>query len=441
MLSFNLKKPDEARAFDQFLKNRRLDFSQFEEKVEPILRAVRQEGDKALVQFTRRFDGVKLKPSEIEISPLELKKGFSSVSPAFIRAVELAKKNIAEFYSQTKRFSWELSLMPGSQVGETIRPLDSVGVYVPGGTAPLVSTILMTVVPAKVAGVRRIVAVTPPGKSGKLPNEMLAAFYITEVDRVFRIGGAQAIAALAYGTETVPRVDKIVGPGNPFVTAAKKLVFGDVGIDTLAGPSEVLIVADRTAVPAYLAADMLSQLEHDVESKAVLVSAEAAVLEKTQKELEKQAKKLKRQRQLGESIKRGAVFLEVESLSAAIEVANRFSPEHCELAVDQPEKWAKEIRHAGALFLGNYSPVATGDFVAGPSHVLPTGGAARFSSGLSLDDFVKKNSVISFSHEALWGCREALEEFTRVEGLDAHAASVQVRFQTEGIKKHEKKSR
>lgn len=436
MISFDLKKPADAKAFDRLIQNRSQDLSGVADKVSKIIGAVRKDRDKALLNFTAQFDGVNLKPEQIEVSRLEMKQGFASVSPALIRALEFAKKNITEFYSQTRRFSWELSLLPGAKVGEMIRPLDSVGVYVPGGTAPLVSTILMTVIPAKVAGVRQIAAVTPPQKNGKISNEMLAAFYVTEVEKVYRVGGAQAIAALAYGTETVPRVDKIVGPGNLFVTAAKKQVYGDVGIDTVAGPSEVLIVADTSATPEFLAADLLSQLEHDAESKAVLVSPDDKILKKTQQELEKQAKKLKRQKQLASSVKKGAIFVAVASLEEAVHVANRFAPEHCELAVAEPERWAKEIRNAGAIFLGQYSPVAVGDFVAGPSHVLPTAGAARFASGLSLDDFVKKSSVISYSREALWESKEALEQFTRVEGLDAHAASVAVRFKTQkGAKK------
>jgi len=428
MQTFNLKRTSDQKKWDQFLAKRGSDFSKVGARIDEVIQAVRRRGDSAILAYTERFDKVKLKKNDLLVPKSELKRAYNRISPSLKQALNLAKGNIVRFYSQTKRSSWSQTNCFGAKVGEIRRPLDKVGVYVPGGSAPLVSTILMTVLPAKVAGVKKIIAVTPPNKKGEIQSEMLAAFYAAGVDAVYRVGGAQAIAALAYGTQSIPKVDKIVGPGNIYVTAAKKRVYGDVGIDTLAGPSEVLIVADKSANPEFVAADMLSQLEHDPKSEAILVSRESKIISETKSALQIQMKQLNRQKQLIASSGKGAVFVLVSSLKEAVQAANLYAPEHCEVVVKQAGSLAKEIKTAGALFLGNYTPVATGDFVAGPSHVLPTGGAGRFSSGLSLDDFMKKTSLISFSRNALAKSRKAIQTFTDVEGLDAHKASVDIRF-------------
>ncbi len=429
MLFFDTSNPANKEKFSRFIQNRGADFSAIEKSVREILSSVREKGDAALLACTEKFDHVLLRQDQIEVPKEEIQKALKKISSKLKEAFKNAQKNIVSFYTQTRRFTWEIDSGSGARVGELWQPLKSVGIYIPGGTAPLVSTILMTAVPAKVAGVETVIAVTPPNKNGEILPEMLAAFALAGVDRVFRIGGAQAIAALAYGTQTIPRVDKIVGPGNQYVTAAKKLVFGDVGIDTLAGPSEVLIVADATANPEFLAADMLSQLEHDIKSQAVLVSLDDKILTQTENALKKQLASLARQKQLQESCAKGALFVKVATLTEAVEVANQYGPEHCEVVVANAEALVPEIRSAGAIFVGSYSPVATGDFVAGPSHVLPTGGAGRFAAGLTLDDFMKRTSVIEYSKKALAKAQDLIRTFTEIEGLDAHQKSVDIRFQ------------
>ncbi len=429
MKTFDWTDLKSQKEFILFVNQRGTDFSNIEKSVQEILASIRQKGDTALLGFTKKFDQATLNQDQLEVTQEELKEALEGASEELKAAIELAKKNVSQYYNQSKKFSWEIDAGDGAKVGELWHPLKRVGVYIPSGTAPLISTILMTVVPAKVAGVEEVIALTPPNKDGDILPEMLAAFALTGVDRVFRAGGAQAIGALAYGTETIPRVDKIVGPGNQYVTAAKKIVFGDVGIDTLAGPSEVLIVADQTASAEFLASDLLSQLEHDIQSQAILVSPDADLLEETQKALKKQMKSLDRQDQIQESCANGAIFVKVSTLTEAVEVANLYGPEHCEVAVEKPEEIYRQIQTAGALFIGNYSPVATGDFVAGPSHVLPTGGAGRFSAGLSLDDFMKRTSVIHYSQEALKKVRGVIQTFTQIEGLDAHQKSVDIRFE------------
>lgn len=425
---FDISKPDSKEKFFAFSRQRSMDYSNIFPVVEEIIRTVRENGDKALIDYTRKFDHISLDPDRLKVDKKELKAAFEQAPPDLLDVLKNAKKNIVHYYSQVKRFAWDIETSQGASSGELWHPIKTIGVYVPGGTAPLISTILMTVVPAKVAGVKNIVAMTPPNKEGEISKEMLIAFDLVGVDQVFRIGGAQAIAALAYGTETIPSVDKIVGPGNQFVTAAKKLVFGDVGIDTLAGPSEVLILADGSANPDFIASDMLSQLEHDPKSQAVTVSPDQDLLDKVQSALEEQLKKLNRQVQLQESCKNGAIFVKVANLNEGVEVANFYAPEHCEVMGSEAETQFMNIATAGAIFVGENTPVATGDFIAGPSHVLPTGGAGRFSAGLSLDSFLKRTSVVKYSKEALQGVRKDILKFTEIEGLDAHKASVDIRF-------------
>lgn len=428
MRSYDLNNSESKKEFFLFLNQRGADFSAIEKSVSDILLSVRQKGDAAVLGFTEKFDKVSLNQDQMMVSKESCKKAREEVSKELLQAIETAQKNISNYYNQTKRFNWDIDLGDDSRVGEMWHPLERVGVYIPGGTAPLISTILMTVVPAKVAGVKEIIAVTPPNHENDILPELLAAFDCVGVDQLFRVGGAQAIAALAYGTESIPKVDKIVGPGNQYVTAAKKAVFGTVGIDTLAGPSEVLIVADASANPQFLASDLLSQLEHDVNSQAILVSPDSDLLKATQKALESQVKGLDRQAQLEESCANGALFVKVSTLTEAVEVANLYGPEHCEVVVESPESIYPQIQTAGAIFLGGYSPVATGDFVAGPSHVLPTGGAGRFSAGLSLDDFMKRTSLIEYSKQGLEKVRKEIQLFTQIEGLDAHQKSVDIRF-------------
>ena len=384
-----------------------------EQKVKNIVREVWLKGDSALLAFTKKFDKVLLKSEDLKISKKIIKKAYGKVDKDFLTSIRIARKNVTEFYTKNKKKSWRQK-RKGVILGEIWRPMESVGVYIPGGRYPYPSTILMTVIPAKIAGVRRIVIVTPPGN---LTPEVLVTADMVGIDEIYQVGGAQAIAALAYGTQTISKVDKIVGPGNIYVTCAKKVVFGDVGIDLIAGPSEVTILADARANADYVACDLLAQVEHGMEATAFLVTNSRKLLREVKKKLASSVKEM-----------RDIQLIQVKSINQAVEVINKIAPEHLEILIENPAEILPKIKNAGAIFLGEFSPVAIGDYIAGPSHVLPTGGAARFSSGLGVEDFFKKSSIISYDKGALRKYAGAIEKLAKVEGLKAHAETIKVRF-------------
>ena len=394
-----------------------------------ILADVRENGDKALLAYTEKFDKVAL--SSLEVSPAEIAEAVAAVEPEFLEILREAADNIRAFHEKQKRNSFILSEAEGVVIGQRVTPVDRAGLYVPGGTAAYPSTVLMDAIPAKIAGCKEVVIVTPPGKDGKVNPAILAAASVAGVDRIFKVGGAQAIAALAYGTESVPKVDKIVGPGNAFVAEAKKQVFGVVSIDMIAGPSEILIVADGKTDPVCAAADLLSQAEHDKMASAVLVTDSAELAKAVSAELEKQIPRLERAEIARASIDDNGKIIVADNLMCAIDIANEIAPEHLELCVDNPFDYFGAIRHAGSVFMGRNCPEALGDYFAGPNHTLPTGGTAKFSSPLSVDDFVKKTQFTYYTRDALAKVADKVAYFAKKEGLTAHAKSAVVR--TEGI--------
>ena len=394
--------------------------------VSEIIYAVRMGGDEAVREYTEKFDGAV--PEKTEIGREEMETALKNSSSDFVYALHKAAENIRDFHERQKQQSWFNTFENGTMVGQRIRGLERVGVYVPGGTAAYPSSVLMNVIPAKIAGVKEIIMVTPPGKDGKPNQNILAAAAVAGVERIFLIGGAQAIAALAYGTESVPRVDKIVGPGNIFVATAKKLLFGVVDIDMVAGPSEILIVADETAEPQFLAADLMSQAEHDVLASAILLTTSQRIAEETIEELEKQMQDLSRKDIIEKSLTDYGAVIVCNNLSQAIDFANELAPEHLELCVKNPVEYIGRVDNAGSVFLGNYSPESVGDYYAGPNHVLPTGGTARFFSPLSVDSFIKKSSFIYYTSSALDSAKDNIITLADAEGLTAHANAVAVRF-------------
>ncbi len=395
--------------------------------VSEILRNVRAHGDAALRMYTEKFDGVQL--TDLEVTKAELEAGAAQVEPEFLRILEEAAENIRAFHERQVRGSFLISKKNGVVMGQKVMPIARVGLYVPGGTAAYPSTVLMDSIPAKIAGCETLVMTTPPGRDGRVNPAILAAAKTAGVDRIFKIGGAQAVAALAYGTESIPAVDKIVGPGNAFVAEAKKQVFGKVAVDMIAGPSEILIVADGTASPAIVAADMLSQAEHDKMASAVLVTDSLSLAEAVAQELERQLALLPRFEIARESIDRNGKIILAETIEEAIDIANEIAPEHLELCVDHPFDYLDAVRNAGSIFMGKHCPEALGDYLAGPNHTLPTGGTARFSSPLSVDDFVKKSQFTYFTKDALAAVAKDVAYFAEKEGLSAHARSALSRFQ------------
>ena len=393
--------------------------------VSGIIAEVRARGDTALLEYCEKFDHVRLEA--LEVSPAELDAAIEAVEPAFIDVLETAAANIRAFHEKQVRTSFIIAEKDGVVMGQKVIPLDRVGLYVPGGTAAYPSTVLMDAIPAKIAGCPEVVMVTPPTRDGAVAPVILAAAHIAGVDKIYKVGGAQAIAALAYGTETIPKVDKIVGPGNAFVAEAKKQVFGKVSIDMIAGPSEILIVADKTADPAAVAADLLSQAEHDRLASAVLVTDSMELAKAVQAALEEQIPTLSRAEIARASIDNNGKIIVAESLSAAIDISNELAPEHLELCVDTPFDYMDAIRHAGSIFLGKNCPEALGDYMAGPNHTLPTSGTAKFASPLSVDDFVKKTQYTYFTREALARIADDVAFFAEQEGLEAHARSVRKR--------------
>ena len=398
-----------------------------EDTVAEILRHVREAGDTALYEYCEMFDGVRL--TSLTVTPAEMEEALTLVEPEFITILQKAAVNIRRFHEKQLRTSFILNEENGVVIGQKIIPVDRAGLYVPGGTAAYPSTVLMDAIPAKIAGCREVVMVTPPGKDGKVNPVILAAAHVAGIDRIFKVGGAQAVAALAYGTESIPKVDKIVGPGNAFVAEAKKQVFGTVSIDMIAGPSEILIVADGKSSPRHLAADLLSQAEHDKMASAVLVTDCAELAAAVQAELEVQIPKLSRAEIARVSIDNNGKIIVAPDLNTAIDIANEIAPEHLELCVDNPFDYLDRIRHAGSIFMGRNCPEALGDYFAGPNHTLPTSGTARFSSPLSVDDFVKKTQYTYYTKEALSRVAKDVAYFAEKEGLTAHAKSAIIRLE------------
>jgi histidinol dehydrogenase len=401
-------------------------------RVAEIVAAVRERGDAALLDFTRRFDRVALTAPELAVGPAEYAAAERVVGETTLRSLRYAAERIERFHRECAPRSWRVKDDNGSRLGQEVRPLDRVAVYVPGGRAAYPSTVLMTVVPARVAGVREIVLVSPPAADRSLNPVVLAAARIAGVTETYRVGGAQAVAALAYGTETIRRVDKIVGPGNIYVALAKARVFGDVGIDMVAGPSEVLVVADDSADATFVAADLLAQAEHDPMARAVLLTPSSALREAVAAELARQLAVLPRREIAGAAMASHGALVLTASLEEAVDLANGLAPEHLELQVADPEGLLARVRHAGAVFLGRHTPEVVGDYVAGPNHVLPTGGTARFSSALSTEDFVTRLSVIEYSREGLAEAGPHVAELSRVEGLEGHGAAAAVRIARAG---------
>lgn len=399
------------------------------EAVERIIQEVRQRGDAALYDCAEKFDGVKL--SALQVTEEELEAAAAAVEPEFLRTLEMARDNIAEFHEKQVRNNFVMTEKEGVVLGQRITPIEKAGIYVPGGTASYPSSVLMNAVPAKIAGVKEIVMVTPPDKDGNVSDVILAAAKIAGVTKIFKMGGAQAIAALAYGTESVPRVDKITGPGNMYVAEAKSQVYGMVDIDMIAGPSEILVLADGTCNPRYVAADMLSQAEHDRMASAVLVTDSRELAEAVQKELEVQLALLPREEIARASVENRGKIILARSMKEAVDAANAIAPEHLEVCVDDPFALLPQIKNAGSIFLGKNTPEAMGDYFAGPNHVLPTSGTARFSSPLSVDDFIKKSSFIYYTKEALSQVKDRVADFAEREGLYGHGRSVTIRFDEE----------
>lgn len=400
-----------------------------EATVAEIIKNVRENGDRALFEYTEKFDKAKL--SSLVVTKEEIDEAFSRVEPEFVEIIKKAAANIRKFHEKQVRNSFIINDSDGVVIGQKVIPVDRAGLYVPGGTAAYPSTVLMDSIPAKIAGVREVVMVTPPSKDGKVNPVILAAAKIAGIDKIIKVGGAQAIAALAYGSESVPKVDKIVGPGNAFVAEAKKQVYGVVSIDMIAGPSEILVVADGKSNPRHVAADLLSQAEHDRMASAVLVTDSYALAQAVSAELEAQIPELSRAEIARESIDKNGKIIVADTLDAAIEIANEIAPEHLELCVDNPFDYLDKIRHAGSIFMGRNCPEALGDYFAGPNHTLPTSGTAKFSSPLSVDDFVKKTQYTYYTKDALRAVADDVAFFAQKEGLGAHAKSATIRFEDE----------
>lgn len=421
---------DGKKEYD-FIKELKLRAENSDKEVVPavseIINNVREKGDKAVYDYTVKFDGKA--PEKTEITKEEIEELIKDCEPKFLEAITKAAANIKDFHARQVQQSWLTTKENGVIMGQRVRGLKRVGIYVPGGTAAYPSSVLMNAIPAKLAGVEEVIMVTPPCKDGKPNPNIMAAAKIAGVDRVFLMGGAQAVAALAYGTETVPKVDKIVGPGNIFVATSKKLLYGVVDIDMIAGPSEILIVADKTANPKFLAADLMSQAEHDRLASSILLTTSDEIAVETEKEVLRQVEKLSRKDIIEYSLSNFGAIIVCSDMTQAVDFANELAPEHLEVCCENPMEYVGKLHNAGSVFLGNYSPEPLGDYFAGPNHVLPTSGTARFFSPLSVDSFVKRSSFIYYTEDALKKDAELIEEFAKKEGLTAHANSITVRFE------------
>ncbi|MUV38620.1 Histidinol dehydrogenase [Lentibacillus sp. JNUCC-1] len=398
---------------------------QLDESVLTIIRQVQADGDQALFALTEQFDGARL--DQLTVSDKEIEAAWTNVSKDFIHALKTASDHIKAFHEAQKEMSWFLEQTHQKWLGQKVTPIEKVGVYVPGGKAAYPSTVLMNAIPAQIAGVKNLVMTTPPDENGSVSPEVLVAADLAGVKTIYKLGGAQAIAALAYGTESVEKVYKIVGPGNAYVARAKKWVYGDVAIDMIAGPSEICIVAEPSAPPAFVAADLLSQAEHDEDAAAICITTSLATAEAIQKEILKQTAQLERQAIIETSLERHGAIIIADNMDEAINIVNDLAPEHLQLMIDDPHKYTEAVEHAGAIFLGNYSPEALGDYFAGPNHTLPTSGTAKFSSPLGVYDFVKKSSIIQYSETALLQAADMITTLARSEQLTAHANAIQIR--------------
>lgn len=424
-----LTKESKSNILENLLKRSPNSYGKFESAVADILANVKSRGDDALFEYTRNFDKADINPSNIVVTQEEIDEAYSLVDDKLLDVIRKALVNIRDYHEKQKQYSWFDSKPDGTILGQKVTALSRVGVYVPGGKAAYPSSVLMNVMPAKVAGVEQIVMCTPPDKEGKVYPTTLVAAKEAGVDVIYKVGGAQAIAAMAYGTASVPKVDKIVGPGNIYVALAKKAVFGYVSIDSVAGPSEIMVIADETANPRFVAADLLSQAEHDEMASAILVTTSEELAKKVSAQIDEFLKELSRSEIISKSLENYGYILVADSIDEAIEVANDIASEHLEIVTKDPFNVMTKIKNAGAIFLGEYSSEPLGDYFAGPNHVLPTNGTAKFFSPLSVDDFIKKSSIISYSREALELIHNDIETFAKAERLTAHANSIHVRFE------------
>lgn len=425
----HLDKDTRQNLLEDLLKRSPNNYGQYEQGVAEILERVKTEKDQALFDYTRKFDQADISAENIRVTEEEIQEAYDLADPTLVEIIRKALHNIKTYHEKQRQYSWFDSKPDGTMLGQKVTPLHRVGVYVPGGKAVYPSSVLMNIVPAKVAGVDEIVMVTPPGRNGKVtPNTLIAACE-AGADAIYKVGGAQAIGALAYGTESIPKVDKIVGPGNIYVALAKKAVYGHVSIDAIAGPSEILVIADDTANPRYVAADLLSQAEHDELASAILVTTSEELAQKVSDEVDEFVKVLSRKEIIQKSLDNYGYILVADTMEEVIEIANDIASEHLEIQTKNPYDVMTKIRNAGAIFIGEYSSEPLGDYFAGPNHVLPTNGTAKFFSPLSVDDFIKKSSIIAYSREALEEIHEDIENFAKAEQLTAHANSIKVRFE------------
>lgn len=431
MRTVTLTKETTRDILENLLKRSPNNYGNYEAAVGEILDRVRREGDSALFAYTREFDKTEITAETLRVTEEEIREAYEKVDPALVDVIRKALVNIRSYHEKQKQNSWFTSSEEGTMLGQKVTPLQRVGVYVPGGKAVYPSSVLMNIVPAKVAGVDQIVMTTPPGKDGKVNPSTLVAAREAGADEIYKVGGAQAVGALAYGTESIPKVDKIVGPGNIFVALAKKAVYGHVSIDSIAGPSEILVLADDSANPRFVAADLLSQAEHDELASAILITTSRELAEKVSHEVEEFVKVLSRKEIIQKSLDNFGYILLAESMDEAVEAANAIASEHLEIVTRNPFEIMMKVRNAGAIFIGEYSSEPLGDYFAGPNHVLPTNGTAKFFSPLSVDDFVKKSSIVYYSREALKKIHRDIEQFATSEQLTAHANSVAVRFENE----------
>ncbi len=426
IINTNDKSDSVKKEIDSLLNRSQLEFGDVNDSVEEIVLDVRENKDKALIKYTEKFDGVKIE--NIQVTAEEIEEAYKSCDKELLDALQEAKDNIWDYHSKQLNNSWIDTSKPGEMLGQIHTPIEKVGLYVPGGTAPYPSTVLMSAVPANVAGVEEIIMVTPPQKDGNVSANILAAAKIAGVDKIFKAGGAQAIAALAFGTETIPKVYKVVGPGNIYVAIAKRMVYGFVDIDMIAGPSEILVIADDRANPEYVAADLLSQAEHDTLASSILITTSEKIAEQVKEELKKQTAVLSRKDIIEESLKNFGAIIVAKDLKEAVRLSNEIAPEHLEVMVENPFELLPEIKNAGAIFLGDYSAEPLGDYFAGPNHTLPTSSTAKFYSPLSTDDYIKKSSLIYYNKENLQKHGDKIMTIANSEGLTAHANSIKVRM-------------
>ena len=429
MRILKLTKETQNNILENLLKRSPNSYGEFESRVNDIIQNVREKRDEAIFEYTLKFDGATIDQDNIRVTEEEIKEAYEQVAPKLLDVIRKALVNIRDYHTKQKQYSWFDSDESGIILGQKVTPLKTVGVYVPGGKAVYPSSVLMNVIPAKVAGVSNIIMTTPCGKDGKVYPSTLVAAKEAGVDAIYKVGGAQAIAALAFGTESIPKVDKIVGPGNIYVALAKKAVFGYVSIDSIAGPSEIMVLADETANPRFVAADLLSQAEHDEMASAILVTTSETLAEQVSMEVDKFVETLSRKEIIRKSLDNYGYILVADTMQDAIDTVNEIASEHLELVTKNPFETMTKIRNAGAIFIGEYSSEPLGDYFAGPNHVLPTNGTAKFFSPLSVDDFIKKSSIISYSREALEPVYKDIVQFAECEKLTAHANSIRVRFE------------